>query len=30
MENGGKQVNQIPLQDITAVDYGFFSNESLL
>ena len=30
MENGGKQVNQIDLQDVTAVDYGFFSNESLL
>lgn len=30
MENGGKQVNQIALDDVTAVDYGFFSNESLL
>lgn len=30
MENGGKQVNQIALEDVTAVDYGFFSNESLL
>lgn len=30
MENGGKQVNQIDFEDVTAVDYGFFSNESLL
>lgn len=30
MENGGRQVNQIPLDSVTAVDYGFFSNESLL
>ena len=30
MENGGKQINSIELADVTAVDYGFFSNESLL
>lgn len=30
METGGKQVSQIILEDVTAVDYGFFSNGTLL
>lgn len=30
MENGGKQINSIALEDVSAIDYGFFSNESLL
>lgn len=30
MESGGKQVSQIVLEDVTAVDYGFFSNGTLL
>lgn len=30
MENGGKQVSQIVLEDVFAVDYGFFSNGTLL
>ena len=30
MENGGRQINKITLADQTAVDYGFFSNGSLL
>lgn len=30
MESGGKQVNQIVLEDVFAIDYGFFSNGSLL
>lgn len=30
MESGGKQVSQIVLEDVSAIDYGFFSNGSLL
>ena len=30
MESGGRQVSQILLDDITVIDYGFFSNGSLL
>lgn len=30
MESGGKQVSQIVLDDVSAIDYGFFSNGSLL
>lgn len=30
MENGGRQINKITLSGQTAVDYGFFSNGSLL
>ena len=30
MENGGRQINKITLTGQTAVDYGFFSNGSLL
>ena len=30
MENGGKQVSQIVLEDVSAIDYGFFSNGTLL
>jgi len=30
MESGGKQVSQIVLEDVFAVDYGFFSNGTLL
>ena len=30
MENGGKQINQIVLEDVLVVDYGFFSDGSLL
>lgn len=30
MENGGKQISQIVLEDVTAIDYGFFSNDTLL
>jgi len=30
MENGGKQINSIEMTDISVVDYGFFSHESLL
>ena len=30
METGGKQVSKILLEDVTAVDYGFFSNGTLL
>lgn len=30
MENGGRQVNKIDLNSVTAVDYGFFQNGSLL
>ena len=30
MENGGRQINKITLTSQTAVDYGFFSNGSLL
>lgn len=30
MENGGKQINQIVLDNVLAVDYGFFSDGTLL
>lgn len=30
MENGGKQINQIALDHLTVVDYGFFSDGTLL
>ena len=30
MENGGKQINQIVLDDVLVVDYGFFSDGTLL
>lgn len=30
MESGGKQISQIVLEDVTVIDYGFFSNGSLL
>lgn len=30
MESGGRQVSQIVLEDVTVIDFGFFSNESLL
>ena len=30
MENGGRQINKITLTGQTAIDYGFFSNGSLL
>jgi len=30
MENSGNQVNQIALEDVTVIDYGFFTNGSLL
>ncbi len=30
METGGRQVSQIVLEDVTVIDFGFFSNESLL
>lgn len=30
MESGGKQVSKIVLDDVSAIDYGFFSNGSLL
>ena len=30
MESSGRQVSQILLEDITVIDYGFFSNGSLL
>lgn len=30
MESGGKQVSQIILEDVSAIDYGFFSNGTLL
>ncbi len=30
MENGGKQINQIVLDNLLAVDYGFFSDGTLL
>ncbi len=29
MESGGRQVSQIVLDDVTVIDYGFFSNSSL-
>ena len=30
MESSGRQVSQIVLEDVTVIDYGFFSNGSLL
>lgn len=30
MESGGKKVSQIVLEDVSAIDYGFFSNGTLL
>ena len=30
MENGGRQVNQIVLDDVTVIDFGFFSGGTLL
>lgn len=30
MESGGRQVSQILLDDVTVIDYGFFSNGTLL
>lgn len=30
MESGGKQISQIVLDDVSAIDYGFFSNDTLL
>ena len=30
MENSGSQVNQIPMEEVTVIDYGFFTNGSLL
>lgn len=30
MESGGKQISQIVLEDVSAIDYGFFSNDTLL
>jgi len=30
MESGGKQISQIVLEDVSAIDYGFFSNGSLM
>ena len=30
MESGGKQISQIVLEDVSAIDYGFFSNGTLL
>jgi len=30
MENSGSQVNQIAMEEVTVIDYGFFANGSLL
>lgn len=30
MESGGKQISQIVLEDVSAIDYGFFSDGALL